>query len=221
MNAQRSSVVSIANGVVYGEVDLDAKMKSAQQRGRPMWAPERDARGRNAWLVAIAAMLTAPPSAVGGHFFVRATNSPDGNPFRATEWREGPETAARSRISICAILQSGEFGVPAAIARAITNHSKKHLLPNVGRSIHLPESQLNEIGRWSGSKAQRTAASGAPSSGPQVGPCPAGYSTEAAEEVVPAIMETVVAALRELRDRVPAASLPHVGGWSMLRHPAA
>ena len=221
INAQRSSVVSISNGVVYGEVDLDAKMKSAQQRGRPMWAPERDARGRNAWLIAIAAMLTAPPSAVGEHFFVRATNSPDGNPFRATEWRDGPETAARSRISLCAVLQSGKFGVPAAVARSLTNHSKKHLLPNVGRSIHLAEPQINEIGRWSGSKAQRTAASGAPSSGPQVGPCPTGYSTEAAEEVVPAIMETVVAALRELHGRIPAASLPHVGGWSMLRHPAA
>jgi hypothetical protein len=40
-----------------------------------MWTPERDSRGRNAWLAAIAAMLTAPPSVVGEHFFVRATNS--------------------------------------------------------------------------------------------------------------------------------------------------
>ena len=125
INAQRSCVVSVSNGVVYGEVDLDAKMKSSQQRGRPMWTPERDSRGRNAWLAAIAAMLTAPPSVVGEHFFVRATNSSDGNPFRATEWRDGPETAARSRISLCSILQMGKFGVPAAIARSLTGHTAK------------------------------------------------------------------------------------------------
>jgi hypothetical protein len=50
-----------------------------------------------------------------------------------------------------------------------------------------------------------------------VGPCPAAYSTEAAEEIVPAIMETVVASLRELHARVPAAALPHVGGWSIIQ----
>ena len=221
INAQRAHVVSISHGVVHGEVDLDAKQKSTQQRGRPMWTPERDARGRNAWLVSLAAMLTAQPSAVGQHFFVRASNSPDGNPFLATAWGEGPETAGRSRVSLCAILQAGPYGVPASIARALTGHSGKHLLPNVGRSLHLSDPQLNEIGRWSGSRAQNTAASGAPSREAQVGPCPAAYSTEAAEEVVPAIMETVVASLRELHDRVPAAALPHTGGWSMLRHPAA
>ena len=221
VNSQRAHFVSISNGVVYGEVDLDAKQKSTQQRGRPMWTPERDARGRNAWLAAISTMLTAPPSVVGEHFLVRATNSPDGDPFRATEWRDGPETAARSRVSLCAILQAGKFGVPAAIARLLTGHSKKHLLPNVGRALFLGDPKINEIGRWSGSKAQSTAASGAPSQGPQVGPCPAAYSTEAAAETVPAIMETVVASLRELHARVPATALPHVGGWSMLRHPAA
>ena len=152
-----------------------------------MWTPERDARGRNAWLLAIAAMLTPPPSAVGEHFFVRATNSPDGNPFRATEWRDGPETAARSRVSLCAILQSGKFGVPAAIARSLTNHSKKHMLPNVGRAIHLSEPQLNEIGR-----ARHYGDSG-------------GSPTRAAWP----------------RPRRLTPGLPHVGGWSMLRHPAA
>ena len=221
VNAQRAHIVSIANGVVFGEVDLDAKQKSTQQRGRPMWTPERDARGRNSWLTSIATMLTAHPSVIGQHFFVRATNSPDGNPFNATAWGEGPETAGRSRISLCALLQAGPYGVPAAIARAITGHSSKHLLPNVGRSLHLTDPQINEIGRWSGSRAQNTAASGAPSREVQVGPCPAAYSTEAAEEVVPAIMETVVASLRELHARLPANALPHVGGWSMLRHPAA
>ena len=221
INSQRAHIVSIANGVVYGEVDLDAKQKSTQQRGRPMWTPESDVRGSNAWLAAIAAMLTAPPIVVGEHFLVRGTNSPDGNPFRATKWRDGPETAARSRVSLCAILQAGKFGVPAAIARVLTGHSKKHLLPNVGRALSLGDSKINEIGRWSGSAAQSTAASGAPSQGPQVGPCPAAYSTEAAAEIVPAIMETVVASLRELHARVPATALPHVGGWSMLRHPAA
>ena len=221
INAQRAHVVSIANGVVFGEVDLDAKQKSTQQRGRPMWTPERDARGRNAWLVAIATMLTAHPSAAGQHFFVRATNSSDGNPFGATAWGEGPETAGRSRVSLCVLLQAGPYGVPAAIARALTGHSGKHLLPNVGRSLHHPDSQINEIGRWSGSRAQNTAASGAPPREMQVGPCPAAYSTEAAEEVVPAIMEVVVASLRDLHARVPASALPHVGGWSMLRHPAA
>jgi hypothetical protein len=221
VNAQRAHLVSIADGVVYGVVDLDAKQKSTQQRGRPMWAPERDARDCNEWLAAIATMLTAHPSAVGQHFFLRATNSSDGNPFTATAWGEGPETAGRSRVSLCALLQAGPYGVPAAIARVLTGHSKKHLLPNVGRSLHLGDPVINEIGRWSGSKAQGTAASGAPSREQQVGPCPAAYSTEAAEEIVPAIMETVVASLRELHARVPAAALPHVGGWSMLRHPAA
>ena len=89
---------------VFGEVDLDAKQKSTQQRGRPMWTPERDARGRNAWLAAIATMLTAHPSAVGQHFLVRATNSSDGNPFGATAWGEGQETAGRSRVSLCALV---------------------------------------------------------------------------------------------------------------------
>ena len=186
-----------------------------------MWTPEKDARGCNAWLSAIAVMLTAHPSAIGQHFFIRATNSSDGNPFNATAWGEGAETAGRSRVSLCALLQTGPYGVPATIARTITGHSGKHLLPNVGRSLHLSDPQINEIGRWSGSRAQGTAASGAPSHALQVGPCPAAYSTEAAEEVVPAIMETVVASLRELHARLSATALPHVGGWSLLRHPAA
>ena len=219
VNLQRASLISIQNGVVYGEVDLDAKQKSSQQRARPMWAPERDARGSNAWLRSVSDMLTAPPHAVGEHYLVRRTNSPDGNPFKATAWEEGPESAGRARVSQCAILQAGPFGVSAAVARTLTGHGKKHALPNVGRAIHLPDPQINEIGRWARSAAQRTAASGAPSGEVQVGPCPAAYSTEAAEEVVPKIMETVVAALRNLCARVPAAALPHVGGWSMLRHP--
>jgi hypothetical protein len=40
VNAQRSSVVSIANGVVYGEVDLDAKMKSTQRKGVAPCGPQ-------------------------------------------------------------------------------------------------------------------------------------------------------------------------------------
>jgi hypothetical protein len=153
VNDQRAHFVSIANGVVCvrrgGLVDLDAKQKSTQQRGRPMWAPERDARGCNAWLAAIATMLTAHPSAVGQHFLLRATNSSDGNPFTATAWGEGHETAGRSRVSLCALLQAGPYGVPAAIDRALTGHSMKHLLPNVGRSLqNLGDAVINEIGCW-------------------------------------------------------------------------
>ena len=83
---------------MFGEVDLDAKQKSTQQRGRPMWTPERDARGRNAWLAAIATMLTAHPSAVGQHFLVRATNSSDGNPFGATALTAAPAAAGTLNV---------------------------------------------------------------------------------------------------------------------------
>ena len=217
INAQRSAVTAVANGVVYGECDLDAKLSTGQQSGRQMWATERDCRGSNTWLRALAAMLSAGSDSSAEHFFIRATNSPTGDPHLATEWRDGPETAARSRASLCALLSTGRGAVPAATAAAMTGHSSKHVLPNVGRALHLASPEINEIGRWAGSRGQRaTAADAGPDATAAADACPQIYSAEAANEVVPMIMEKVVSALRRLASTTDVAALPDTGGWSLL-----
>ena len=47
INAQRSCMISMVDGVVRGSCDLDAKMTAGEQNGRPMWAYRQDMRGKD------------------------------------------------------------------------------------------------------------------------------------------------------------------------------
>ena len=91
------------------------------------------------------------------------------------------------------------------------------MLPNVGRARKRPAAEINEVGRWAGSRGQRaTAADAGPEASAEAGDCPMLYSTEAANEVVPQIMESLVEPIRRLAAATDPATLPYTGGWSLL-----
>ena len=63
INAQRSCILSMVDGVVRGSCDLDAKMTAGEQNGRPMWAYRQDMRGKDLWIHLLLHMRDAPPRA--------------------------------------------------------------------------------------------------------------------------------------------------------------
>jgi len=211
--AQRSRLHSVRGGVVHGACDLDAKIGAAEQTGKPFWTSERDVRGSRAWLDALSVMLGGVK---GECYMLRATNSPTGDPFRATAWRDKEETSARARVALRALLQVGPGAVSLAIAAPMGMQSGKRFLPNVGRGAGTPRPELNEIGAWAGSRAQGARVETAPEAASEAAHEMAGlYSREAADEVVPGIMEAHVEMCRALIRRVGLEGLPEVGGWSM------
>ena len=120
---------------------------------------------------------------------------------------------------------TGPYSVPLNVARKFTTHSTKHVYPNIGRGRLEPEAAVNELGKWSGSIAQAATASA--SVGPSLAhrpPTSGGdsmgdlYSSEAADEVVPAIVERQTAGVRALVARLGGAEhLPDEGGWGLLQ----
>ena len=127
---------------------------------------------------------------------------------------------ARFVVALRALAQRGRYPVSSDVATELDGHSAKHVLPNVARARCEPKPVVNEVGKWSGSVAQLATASAAapPSHGEHpVSEMGDRYSQEAADEIVPAIIERQVAAVRRLVTRVGGAEhLPHSGGWSLL-----
>lgn len=81
-NAQRSRLLAVDGDVVSAVCDLDAKASSGARNGRPMWTSKYDPLGSDAWITELLAMRDALPRAVSldPHYFLRETNSPDGDP---------------------------------------------------------------------------------------------------------------------------------------------
>ena len=137
-------------------------------------------------------------------------------------------SGARFCCALRASLTRGRYPVLSAAAIVATKHSSKHVLPNVSRGRCEPEPVTNEVGKWSGSIAQAADASAvtlprqtaaAQSHHESMGDT---YSSEAADEVVPAIMERQVAAVRSLIARLGGPEhLPELGGWGLLEPASA
>ena len=164
INAQRACIHSIVGDVVRGSCDLDAKISSGEQNGRPMWAYRYDMRGNDTWVHLLVRMRDAPPRAPplhdlsagveDPHYFLRDTNSRDGSPSGATAWVDWALTGRRAALSLRSLAQLSPWAIPAEVAEEKTGHSGKHDLNCVSRSGGDPVSDTNEIGKWSGSLAQ-------------------------------------------------------------------
>ena len=237
INLQRSCVISMANDTVTGACDLDAKIKASEQTGRPMWAAARDMRGSTEWVRRLQYMRDAPPRALNEvgvvedpHYLLRDTNSPSGDPTRATRWIDAPLTGSRALKSLHALGVLSPWALDPVVVQEKTLHSSKHDLNCVSRAGGDPPGDTNEVGKWSGSVAQtaeladmtarsalRAAHSGTPLGASEVDlAMPELYSRETAEEIVPAIMERQVHRLRALVVSPGIAHLPQKGGWRFI-----
>lgn len=221
VNAQRARIKSRSLGVVRGVCELDAKLSESEQNPRPMWASLLGFLGLTShWDAMAIGTADCPDEAV----FFRGTDSPT-DLSRATRWlspaEDGFEMSRQTYLRcLVPLATSGPYSVPLIIARKLTTHSTKHLLANVGRARSEPEAAVNELGKWSGSLAQAATASAVvgPSGPPTSEPMGDAYSAEAADEVVPGIIERQVAGVRALVARLGGAEhLPHEGGWAMLQ----
>ena len=237
INMQRACIISMDSDTVTGACDLDAKIKASEQTGRPMWAAARDMRGSSQWVRRLQHMRDAPPRATNEagvvedpHYLLRDTNSPDGDPTRATGWVDAPLIGARALKSLHALGVMSPWALEPSVVQEKTLHSSKHDLNCVSRAGGDPPGDTNEVGKWSGSIAQtaeladmtarsalRAAHSGAPLGASEVDlAMPELYSRETAEEIVPAIMERQVSRLRALVASPGIAHLPQKGGWRFI-----
>ena len=237
INAQRACIHSIVGDVVRGSCDLDAKISSGEQNGRPMWAYRYDMRGNDLWIHLLVLMRDAPPRSPplhdlsagveDPHYFLRDTNSRDGSPAGATAWVDWALTGRRAVMSLRSLAQLSPWAIPAEVAEEKTGHSGKHDLNCVSRSGGDPVSDTNEIGKWSGSLAQMADIStshraahmhtrhGAGSHEPDSS-MPDLYSAEAVEDIVPAIMQRQIRRLQALLVSPGIDALPAKGGWKYI-----
>lgn len=160
--AGRSGAFEFAGGSILGRTGTDFKKPAGTsgREGRPMVAPIQGFCALD-WCGALCRSLGGVESQ---EFVVRDSDSPDGDPYRATGWRtpDRPMPYKRSRACIQALLSTDITvgGVRRAApwsreeAGAITVHSWKHLFPAV-LAIVFPGGGkvLAESGAWAGSEA--------------------------------------------------------------------
>mmetsp|Transcript_11838 Transcript_11838/g.17753 ORF Transcript_11838/g.17753 Transcript_11838/m.17753 type:complete len:265 (-) Transcript_11838:188-982(-) len=195
-----------------------------------MWSAALDPLGSDAWIYALIAMRDSPPRATSSdpHYLLRDTNSPDGDPSRASAWKDAPCPAGRRAArSLRSLGTLSPWALPPEVLATYTGHSPRHDLPNVSRAGGDPLADTNEIGRWSGSLAQldpepgqhqpSLAATSAGTPSTRRYSMPALYSSAAAASVVPQIMERQLSRLRAVVAAHGPGNLPFVGGWSLVR----
>lgn len=132
VNAQRSRLVSVKDGVVLAVCDLDAKAAPGSQEGRPMWTSSSDPLGSTSWIDELVAMRDAAPRAslLDPSYFLRDTNSPDGSPDRASAWLDEPcPNGRRAMRSLRSLGAMSPWALPGSVLASFTGHSPRHDLP--------------------------------------------------------------------------------------------
>ena len=233
VNAQRSFVRASpsqhSSGFLffYGECDVDNKASEDERIGRPMFASTQGPAGSTTWHESYFRMVAAVRSK---HFMIRATDSPDGDPAKATRWLDVLETRARSVKSIKAVLRAGPLACAAKSVAAITIHSCKRALLAVSLASGLPRPLRHELGKWSGAVSQTEEAAlasllrlhfdpGMPEPASDISDVYAAGST-LAESVVPPIIESVLRSIREMVAEVGIRHIPQCGGYDILQRRA-
>ena len=235
VNAQRSSIDWDSYRVmcegegdsVRGTCDVDYKAPDEQRYGRPMMAHARGAGGGHAYLKAMRCMLEGVEDQ---HFFIRATNSPDGDPHKATAWRDGPETHKRALASLHATLVAGPLHVPYDVASQVGLQSAKRTLQCLCKALDESGPTAMDIGKWSGSSLQTAIFGGteqlvgAPMAKHARRPMHETYGSQALESMLPAVLRRIMAPMHRMAQQAGAEiasglppSAPAVGGWEMLK----
>ena len=117
-------------------------------RPRAFWAPSRGIDGAG-YLSSIDAMLSDlhKPS-----FVLRDTDSPDGDPRKATKWSDEACMGPRATKSLRACLELAVEMTPSE-AKWYSPSTARHFLPLVARMRGESAERRNELGRWSGSSS--------------------------------------------------------------------
>ena len=163
--ASRSGGVARVGDCAVGHAGFDYKKPPGTpgRQGRPMVASAAGVDGSDWWLQVFMESIDA---VAGRYFMVRDTDSPDGDPYKATGWGspaggERPQPYKRQLVALRALLAAplpigagGALVAPPysqAEVNAVTLHSLKRKVP-IWTAIAFPASPdaLLETGAWAG-----------------------------------------------------------------------
>jgi hypothetical protein len=143
--------VGESDGFLHGVLTLDKHPDPLKRKARPFWMRIAGPDGGTAWFSFLKRVLKGVE---GGCFVFRDYNgSPDGDPDKATGWRNNPLSGPRLVRAIQCVL-SRVCGLSFADAALWAKHSARHFLMEVSGARGEPAVRAIDIGRWSGSTAQ-------------------------------------------------------------------
>ena len=139
------------DGTVHGFVGKEKDPVPAKQKARPFWMASGGFRRRHGRKV-LERLLEMLKGVECGCFLLRDTDSVDGDPRRATAWRNAPCTGQRALNSLRACVEA--TGRSAEWAARYGYSSCRPVLPEIACAREEPAPRRVEIGRWSGSTAK-------------------------------------------------------------------
>ena len=148
----RGSTFSVVSGSVLRDKHPDRR----KRRPRPFWGVLDGLAAPAAPLDALRSMLEGADAI---RSLIRDTDSPDGDPSRASRWIAAPlPSGARSDASLHALLRMPPISMSAPEAASYHGHAAKRVLLSVAEaSPAFGPIEANEFGRFSGSLAQEEA----------------------------------------------------------------
>jgi len=153
------------------------------------------------------------------HFLLRDTDSPTGDPFKASKWLDRPILSSARQNHALRSLLAAASGMPKHETLAFGTSSCRHFLPNVARSTLESAEVKAEIGHWAGS----TVKSIIPEDPLQnvlmttrssLRAMPERYASDSLPAVICKIMTQMVLHCKEVVQTNPEA-IPLYGGWRL------
>ena len=194
-NAQRTGKLYLCGDVLRGTVAGDyKKADEAIMLDRPFCASSRGLTGRSDWVEQLQLGLVGVEQKM---YLIRGTDSDDGDPRRATRFIDEmmEETKAlnmiRALLYVPAPYPDGYRPFPVAgnaCASALTFKCLRRYLPALAKAAGESKEDVNEIGAWAGSHAERIDHATLDAASKAASACADLYSTEGAEARVPYIM---------------------------------
>ena len=183
---------------------------------RPFWVPTRGIL-EDDYLAAMDDMLSGIREAT---FFVRDTDSPNGDPRHATAWANHACVEGRALASLRALIAHAT-GMPASEAAYYGTSSARHFLPIIAMLQGEPSDIVIELGRWTGSAAASQgllpAQAAMESHTRRASAMPVVYARAVVPVIVAGAIERQLKACREIVANTPHGwrGLPRHGGFEL------
>ena len=194
-NAQRTGKLYLCGDILRGTVAGDYKKADETiMLDRPFCASSRGLTGRSDWVEQLQLGLVGVEQKM---YLIRETDSDDGDPRRATSFIDEMMEETRALNMIRALLYvpapypDGYRPFPVAgnaCASALTFKCLRRYLPALAKAAGENKEDVNEIGAWAGSHAERIDNATLDAASKAASACADLYSTEGAEARVPYIM---------------------------------
>lgn len=205
IGAQRTGRLNLSGAFLRGEVGADYK-KSDETiiLDRPFTAPARGLTGTAAWALQLQLGLRGVEDEM---FLIRESDSPDGDPRRATTFTNEMMTEQRSLNMLRSLMHvpapygDGYHPCPST-AVPFDKLTFKHLrryFPSLAKAVGESKPDRNEIGAWAGSQAERIDSTTLDGAADAAGSCPDLYATDGADARAPYIMLRVANMARALQ----------------------